>query len=145
MKAHETCPNCGWDLSRVPSNPTARATRSEVSANADPLLVPFAESIEYLSPDHKREKDERRHKRIRMTVKAAIQFNGNEEVVDVQDISKLGLRFFSLKLYPPGTLVRVAAPYAFGGNNIFQDAKIIRAHRHPTTLVPGDYALEILP
>ena len=145
MKAHEACPNCGWDLSRAPSNPTVHATRSEVSNNADPLLVPLADRIEYLSPDHKREKDERRHKRIRMAIKAAIQFNGDEEVVDVQDISKLGLRFFSMKLYPPGTIVQVAAPYAFGGNNIFADARIIRAHRRPTKFLAGDYALEILP
>jgi len=145
---HDTCPNCGWDLSPRSATDTAgEISSTPISSVDEPLLVPVAEQIEYygVGSPQRRGKDERRYKRIETRCKAAIRIGDVEDIVEVKDLSLRGLRFYTSKLYQPGTLVQVSAPYTIGGNNIFSSARIVRAHRRPTEFVPGDYALEILP
>jgi hypothetical protein len=110
----------------------------------DPLLVTVADRINTYSITPKRhEIEERRHKRLRATFKACIRVGDDEEIVDVQDFSRGGLRFSSFKLYQLGATVQVSAPHTIGGNNIFTPALIIRANRRPNGVVPGEYGLKL--
>lgn len=146
--SHDKCPNCGWELSPPSAtDSTSEINSTPIQSNGEPLLVPVADQIEYYNAGspQRRGKDERRYKRLETRCKAAIRIGDVEDVVEVKDISRRGLRFYSSKLYQPGTLVKVSAPYTIGGNNIFSSGRILRAHRRPTELVAGDYALEILP
>jgi hypothetical protein len=110
----------------------------------DPLLVTVADRINtYAIKPNRHEIEERSHKRLRATFKACIRVGEDEEIVDVQDFSRGGLRFSSFKLYSLGAAVQVSAPHTIGGNNIFTDAKIIRANRRPNGVVPGEYGLKL--
>ncbi len=139
--SHERCPNCGFDLDSDTAKSTARP-------NADPLLIPASERVEYfVRPPRKSEQpaEKRRYKRFEVKCKAAIRYGGLEDdIVDIVDMSKRGLRFYSSKLYVAGSLLQVAVPYTLGGNNIFSSARILRLHRRPTPQSMGEYALEII-
>lgn len=107
-------------------------------------MVPITDRFTCYSIKPKRhEIEERRHKRLRATFKACIRLGDEEELVDVQDFSRGGLRFSSFKLYTLGATVQVSAPHTIGGNNIFSTAKIIRANRRPNGAVPGEYGLKL--
>jgi hypothetical protein len=112
---------------------------------SEPNVVSLADRIDYISDNPAREKEERRHKRLHGDFKASIRIGDKEDIVSVTDISRRGVRFSSTIVYKLGTMVKVAAPYTIDGNNIFLTGRIIREHRRSTKLVPGEYALEILP
>jgi hypothetical protein len=110
----------------------------------DPLLVSVGDRIDLFAIKPKRlNTEERRHKRLRATFKACIRYGDEEEIVDVQDFSRGGLRFSSFKLYKVGTTVNLSAPHTVGGNNIFTPAQVIRANRRPSGVVPGEYSLKL--
>jgi hypothetical protein len=101
------------------------ADLSGVVADAEASVVPAVATQQ--APVHDG-KDRRRHVRVKMrAAKACImQPNLPDDIVDVLDVSRGGLRFTSLHEYQRGTWVQVAVPYTPGGANIFVSARIVR-------------------
>src|SRR5690242_6330566 len=112
MKDERTCPNCGWVLSREPQPKKVRGAFQAADIPAtDPNVVPLADRIDHISENPSREKEERRHKRIRGEFRACIRVGTREEIVIAKDLSRRGVRFTTPTVYAIGTLVKVAAPY----------------------------------
>ncbi|MGZ4823118.1 MAG: PilZ domain-containing protein [Terriglobales bacterium] len=77
--------------------------------------------------------NERKHARIAMkNTRACIRRLGmKDEVVDVVDISRGGVRFRTFADYQDMTYLEVAVPYTEGGANVFVPARIVRVGNHP--------------
>lgn len=85
----------------------------------------------------------RRHPRVPCrNVKACIKADEANIVVDVLDISRSGLRFATFQQFAPGAAVAVAPHYIEGGQNIFQNARIVRVRHKPSGMLPPEYAVE---
>jgi|tagenome__1003787_1003787.scaffolds.fasta_scaffold20247326_2 hypothetical protein len=145
MKDEHTCPNCGWVLSREPQpNKLRSALQTGDLTATEPNVVPLADRIDHISENPSRNKEERRHKRIRGEFKACIRVGTREEIVTAKDLSRRGVRFTTSTVYTIGTMVKVAAPYTLDGDNIYLSGRVVREHRRPTRYIPGEYGLEIL-
>lgn len=88
--------------------------------------------------------DERRYRRLLLrNARACIAREGEkDDVVEVYDLSRGGVRFCSFHDYPVGMRVRVAVPYTEGAMNIFVDGRIVRTHSRPSPGLPGEYAIQ---
>ncbi|HWR17781.1 MAG TPA: PilZ domain-containing protein [Terriglobales bacterium] len=113
-------------------------------------LVTGSES--YLSPlsapERKARKvNDRKHPRVALkNIKACLKRQGyDDDVVDVLDMSRGGIRFLSLVDYPPDTQITVAVPYMSDGANVFLPAKIARVRCRPTLDIPGEFGLQYKP
>ncbi len=74
-----------------------------------------------------RTRNERKDVRVPLKVTACIRQPGAlDEVVDVDNVSRGGLRFWSRKTYLKGSRIEVAVPYTPGAPAIFVDARIVR-------------------
>jgi hypothetical protein len=74
----------------------------------------------------------RQHNRINCKLKACIRFkHDDEEVLEVDDVSRGGCGFTTYKYLPPGTTIEVALPYSPGMANIFVPAEIVRRRHIP--------------
>lgn len=80
-----------------------------------------------------RTKNERRHNRIRCHLQACIRFQKffEEEVLEVNDMSRGGISFLTRKYLAPGTKIEIAMPYSPGMANIFVPAEIVRLRHLP--------------
>jgi PilZ domain len=79
-----------------------------------------------------RVRNERKHVRIRLKMKACIRQSGfGEEVVQIENTSRGGFCFFSSNTYFVGSNVEVAVPFTPGAPNIFVSARIIRSRDLP--------------
>jgi hypothetical protein len=80
-----------------------------------------------------RTKNERRHNRIRCKLAACIRFKQHydDEVLEVNDLSRGGIRFMTSKYLAPGTRIEIAAPYSPGMANIFVPAEIVHLKAIP--------------
>ena len=105
--------------------------------------VGLAEEIQQLKPKP-RGTNERRHPRIKMrNARACIARPGEKgDVVDVQDLSRGGVRFSSHVNYQAGTWVRIAVPFIEGTGNIFVEGRIVRVHARPSAGCPGEFAIQ---
>jgi hypothetical protein len=65
--------------------------------------------------------------------------------VNLINISRGGVCFSSHAEFHPGISVSIATHYIEGGNNIFQDGRIVRVQRAPSAMSPGEYAIEFSP
>jgi hypothetical protein len=132
---HEYCGMCGAGLSSVIS-------LSHYSGH-EPNLVPIGHEVFQLKPTV-RSVNERRYARIPCrAAKACIKTEqGSDAVVDVINISRGGVCFMSFIEFHPGTPVSIATHYIDGGQNIYQDGRIIRAKHSGTATLPGEYAVE---
>jgi hypothetical protein len=81
--------------------------------------------------------EKRREKRTAIKGAGCIHFSGRENVVELEDMSRGGFRFKSRNVYPIGTQIEAAVPYAKGSVNIFVACKIAYyralpdgSHRH---------------
>jgi hypothetical protein len=72
--------------------------------------------------------NERQHNRIRCRLQACIRYKQyyEEEVLDVNDVSRGGISFTTRMYLAPGTKIEVAVPYSPGMANIFVPAEIVR-------------------
>jgi PilZ domain-containing protein len=76
--------------------------------------------------------NKRKHVRVHVKMKACIRHPGfEEEIVEVNDLSRGGLSFVSSKTYIEGSRIEVAVPYSIGKANIFVAARINRAQEFP--------------
>ena len=79
-----------------------------------------------------RARNRRKHVRVHVKMKACIRHPGfEEEIVEVQDVSRGGFSFASSKKYIEGSRIEVALPYSGGKANIFVAARISRARDNP--------------
>lgn len=71
--------------------------------------------------------ERRQYVRLQLKMKACIpppDGFGNDDVVEVLDISKGGVRFRSVRRYMVGQWLQIAVPYTHGAANIFTQARI---------------------
>lgn len=140
-----------YDANRVITKwcePCQRATSwRNVQLLADAQFVTsrvgVADEIQQLKPPP-RGTNERKHPRITMrNARACIARPGEDgDVVDVQDLSRGGVRFSSFVNYQIGTWVRVAVPFIEGTSNIFVEGRIVRVHSRPNAGCPGEFAIQ---
>jgi hypothetical protein len=80
-----------------------------------------------------RTKNERRHNRLGCKLRACIRFESHfdDEVLEVEDVSRGGIRFITRKYLAPGTKVEIAVPYSPGMANIFVPAEVVRLKAIP--------------
>lgn len=132
------CQFCGAGLS--PENIESNYSGYE------PNLVPTCHEV-YLFEPTVRTVDERKHPRIPCrNVRACIKTEANPDVVvDVINVSRGGVCFSSYAEFHPGIPVSIATHYIVGGQNIFQNGRIVRMQRSPSATAPGEYAIEFSP
>jgi hypothetical protein len=77
--------------------------------------------------------NERRHMRINCKFQACIRYKPphEEDVLEVDDISRGGICFTTHKHLAPGTKFEIAMPYSPGNANIFVPAEIVRLKTIP--------------
>lgn len=76
-----------------------------------------------------RSRNERRHNRINCRLRACVRYNKeyyDEEVLEVNDVSRGGVCFRTRRYLAPGTEIEIAVPYSPDMANIFVPAKILR-------------------
>jgi hypothetical protein len=75
-----------------------------------------------------RPRNERQHNRISCNLRACIRYQRHfdEEVLEVNDLSRGGVSFTTRKYLGPGTKFEIAVPYSPGMANIFVPAEIVR-------------------
>ena len=80
-----------------------------------------------------RAKNERQHNRINCNLRACIRYRQHfdEEVLEVNDLSRGGVCFTTRKYLAPGTKFEIAVPYSPGMANIFVPAEIVRLKSIP--------------
>src|SRR5271157_4160731 len=84
-------------------------------------------------PAEPRTKNERQYNRIHCNLQACIRYNQyyEEEVLEVNDVSRGGISFTTRKYLAPGSKIDVAIPYSPGMANIFVPAEIVRIKEIP--------------
>ena len=112
-------------LSRICSNCRAatlwKATPLENNAPADASAT-TKEELSALVP---RTKNDRKHVRLRLKLKACIRHpEMGDEIVECEDVSRGGISFASTKQYARDTQIEAAVPYLAGQANIFTRARI---------------------
>lgn len=122
----------------------------EVVSGHDPNLVTGGYDSYQLEPTFKKRDasvNERGHVRVTVkNVKACIRMDGrDDDVVQVNNISRGGIAFASRAYYPVGAAVQIATHYTEGGMNIFQPATILRQQFKPTQGVAGEYGAKFDP
>lgn len=87
--------------------------------------------------------NDRKYNRIALkNMKACLQRHGfADDVVDVVDMSRSGIRFVSMVDYRVGMWLEVSVPYTIGGANLFAPAKIARVQSRRTADIPGEFGL----
>jgi hypothetical protein len=126
------CPHCADEtLWQLP------ATLVEVELVEAELSIPRAKSTPM-----PRTGNDRKHARIAMkNTKACIRRRGaKEEVVEVLDVSRGGMRFRTFIEYPLHADLEVAVPYTEGGLNVFIPARIVRKGARPSADAIGEFA-----
>ena len=81
--------------------------------------------IQPTTPPPKRTRDDRKHVRLQLQMKALIQDpQAWKEIVQTENISRGGFRFRSKKHYGLGWKIEAALPYSEAGFNIFSAARV---------------------
>jgi hypothetical protein len=81
-----------------------------------------------------RTRNERRHNRINCHLRACVRYNKehyDEEILEVDDISRGGVCFTTRRYLAPGTNIEIAVPYSPDMANIFVPAEIVRFQAIP--------------
>ena len=118
QKISRRCPKCHdvtiWKKS-ASDLATEPAFASAISANLTAVVPP---------PAVPSGRERRKHSRLKVHMKGCILFGGQETHIQVDDMSRGGVRFRSRRDYAVGLQVRTAIPYTPGGSNIFVSAQI---------------------
>jgi hypothetical protein len=80
-----------------------------------------------------RTKNERKYNRIDCHLRACIRYERffEDEVLEINDVSRGGVSFWTRKYLAPGTKIEIAVPYSPGMANIFVPAEIVRLRPVP--------------
>lgn len=115
---------------------------------SEPGLVTGSAAYDLAPPPAapKRTQNQRRYPRLAVrNTKACLKRAGaKDDVVEVLDLSRGGIRFRSFVDYQIDARFEVAVPYTEGGANIFTQARLVRVQYRPTTRTQGEFALEYL-
>lgn len=114
--------HCACDNSSTIWKPTDRrvAERGAVErGGTDPRTIPPAGE-----PTTRTAQERRKERRTAMKAVACIRCNGEEVVVECEDVSRGGFRFKSSKAYREETMIEAAVPYAKDNFNIFVSGRI---------------------
>lgn len=128
------CPHCGNEtLWQLPANLV------EVELVEAELAIPRASRSSV-----PRTANDRKHARIAMkNTRACIRRRGSkDEVVEVVDVSRGGVRFRTYVNYPSDASLDIAVPYTEGGLNVFVPARIVRSGARPTADAAGEFAIK---
>jgi hypothetical protein len=127
---HAYCQMCGAGLSSL------------MYCGHEPDLVTGHES--YHVRPLVRTVDERQHPRIPCrNVKACVKTERSGGiVVDLVNVGQGGVSFTSFATFPHGTQVLIATHYIEGGQNIYQDGRIIRVQFNPSGMLPSEYTVQ---
>ena len=79
--------------------------------------------------------ESRRQRRLKVALKACVRLGGREDVVQVLDTSRGGIRFRSALVYVEPVFVDVAMPYTEGSENFFVSGRIVWRK----TVQPGEF------
>jgi len=116
------CTRCRESMiwKEAPNEPTERVREIPPPPPPKPIPTP-------------RTRNERRHNRIGCKLLACIRFRQcyEDEVLEVNDVSRGGACFTTRKYLPPGTKMEIAVPYSPGMANIFVPAEIVRLKAIP--------------
>lgn len=107
-------------------------------------LVP---AHEFEQPQPKRQSvNQRKHLRLQARgMKACIRIAGrDDDIVEVINYSRGGLRFSSFQAYQAGDAIEVATDYAPTAVNIFQKAQIVGMYQRPWGTFAGEYGAQLL-
>ena len=102
---------------------------------------------EFEQPEPKRKAvNERKHLRLQgKGMKACVRVAGQEDdVVDVINYSRGGLRFSSFKTYRAGDNIEVATEFAPTAVNIFQKARIVGMYQRSWGTFAGEFGAQFL-
>ena len=115
-------------------------------AKQEPDLLTISHEVYYLTPP-RRTINERRYPRIVCkNVQGCIRTaQGTQVIVDLINISRGGVCFSSNENFALNSPVQIATHYFEGGQNIFQEGRIIRIQRKPTISLPGEFAIQFSP
>jgi hypothetical protein len=123
----------------------AEKPADNVYASFEPNFVPSGYNVSDLKETPASRKERRRHHRIASrNGKACILCNGEQQIVEMLNVSRGGICIRSRIRYAVGTFVQVAAHYVEGANNIFLSGRVVRANLAATSTLPGEYGIEIL-
>jgi hypothetical protein len=99
-----------------------------------------------LPAGERRTRNDRRHVRLDLKVKACIRHpEGGEEVVPTKNVSRGGFRFASRSRYPVGSLIEAALPFTRDAANIFAPGRIVYAGEAPDEPEAYVYGVSYLP
>ncbi len=130
-RLQRVCPKCRefsvWKLasheapaSRVQHlHPERRGQSSEPERNSNVTVV--AEAIVPVPRPNRRF-----HPRVKVALKACILHDGEQDVVEVLNVSRGGILIRSKRQYPVDCWIQMAMPYTDNGANIFVPARIAR-------------------
>jgi hypothetical protein len=109
----------------------------------EPNLVPTCHDV-YFMKQSVRAMEEQKYPRIPCrNVLACIKTDqGASVIVNLINISRGGACFSGYVEFDEGTHVSIATHYMEGGQNIFQDGRIVRVQYRPSIALPGEYAVE---
>jgi hypothetical protein len=111
-----------------------------VSAAAKPAGAPAAPAA-----PKARTSNDRKHIRMKVKMTACIRMIGfDDDVVEIENMSRGGLCFKSKKRYPKGSRIDVALPYTLGGANIFVPARVVYVAEIPAERV-SRYGVAYIP
>lgn len=134
---HGYCPECSARLTanaRVYHGPVPELVTGHDGYHINHDAIPSVKRSE-----------KRRHPRIPVrNVKAAIAINGViDAVVEVLNLSRGGFSFIGFERFSLGTRISVALHYSEGGENIFQEARVVRLRKRASD-PPVEYGVELL-
>lgn len=124
-------------MAEAPTSPaTASATavlpppEPQTSPPARQTALPSARPPDALAREldaNGRPVNKRRHLRIRVSFGACVRHPAHaDEVVECENVSKGGVCFHSLRQYPVGSFIELAAPFSPGEAALFVPAQIVR-------------------
>ena len=124
---YHTCNYCGGSTiwSEAAYEPTeARGRTPSPAPGLPPELAPAP-----------RTSNRRRHNRVRCGLRACIHYihNYEDEILEVNDVSRGGVSFTTQKCLTPGARIEIAVPYSPGMPNIFLPAEIVRIKPLPNS------------
>lgn len=79
-----------------------------------------------------RRENRRKHVRTKVNFKACVRYQGSEDIVTCEDISRGGVRLKSRKRYSEKAMIEVAVPYSPGTPSVFVPAQIVYAQELPS-------------
>jgi len=119
------CPWCG--------EPTVwRLASHEASGDKRKLSEP-PPKVAQVAPVAPAERASRKHARVQVKMAGCVREPGFgiDDFVQVENVSRSGLSFFSPNAYRPGALLEVAAPFMKGVENVFALARVQRVQCLP--------------